>query len=229
MDAPGFSLEVGLRADGFKRLVGIDEAGRGALAGPVVAGAVVFATSDERLAARLLGVRDSKQMTVSQRQTWQEKIPSLVLAHSVGAASAREVDQHGIVPATRIAIGRALDGLNVAHDHLLLDHIRLPMNPLPQLAIPKGDQISLSIAAASILAKTHRDELMIAASATYPHYGFERHKGYGTAAHLAVLERQGPCKIHRRSFATVETTTVLSSDVRSLKTAIWLDRAQADG
>jgi ribonuclease HII len=198
---PTFDLEHNIRTKGYTAIAGIDEAGRGALAGPVMAGAVIFADATEILERELQGVRDSKEMTVRQRRAWRARLPDLVLSFGIGQASAAEIDQYGIISATRLAIRRALDSLDQKPDHLLLDHIRLPSNPLPQLAIPKGDQKSLSIAAASILAKTERDSLLIEMGDKYPNYGFERHKGYGTAQHREALETFGPCPAHRRSFA----------------------------
>lgn len=183
-------------------VAGLDEAGRGAWAGPVAAGAVILPPEDTIL-QQLRGVRDSKQMTPSQREKWAQIIKSLVLEWGVGMASAEEIDQAGILPATRLAMQRALGHLTAPPVHLLIDALRLPMVDLPQTAIIKGDARCLSIAAASVLAKTGRDEWMTSCDELYPGYDFGRHKGYGTRSHEAALANLGPCPIHRRSFRPI--------------------------
>jgi ribonuclease HII len=195
--APDLSFETRLWAAGALRLAGIDEAGRGALAGPVSAGAVIL-PPDGGMIRALSGVRDSKQMTPAQRAFWAGRIRQHALAWAVGFAEAWEIDAIGILPATRLAAQRALEGLNAGH--LLLDWLFLPHCALPQTALVKGDRRSLSIAAASVLAKTARDEIMLVYAAVFPGYGFAAHKGYGTAAHRAALAVRGPCAIHRRTF-----------------------------
>lgn len=197
--APDLSFESALWASGCLRVAGIDEAGRGALAGPVAAAAVIL-PPDPALASRLEGVRDSKQMTPAERETCAVRIRQAALAWGVGLASAQEIDALGILPATLLAAQRALLALADPPQHLLLDFIRLPAVPLPQTPLIKGDARSLSIAAASILAKTARDRLLCELDALYPAYGFAAHKGYGTRRHRHALERLGPCEIHRRSF-----------------------------
>ena len=197
---PTLNLERELWARGFRRLAGVDEAGRGALAGPVAA-AVAILPPDPQIEETLRGVRDSKQMTPSQRESWAEKLPALLLDFGVGFASPEEIDALGILPATRLAVRRALEALRAPPDYLLLDYLKLPRVDIPQHSLPKGDRRVLSIAAASVLAKTHRDALMRACEAQYPGYGFARHKGYGTAAHRAALQTLGPTPLHRRSFA----------------------------
>ena len=197
---PTLNLERELWARGFRRLAGVDEAGRGALAGPVAA-AVAILPPDPQIEETLRGVRDSKQMTPSQRESWAERLPALLLDFGVGFASPEEIDALGILPATRLAVRRALAALSAPPDHLLLDYLKLPAVDLPQRSLPKGDRRVLSIAAASVLAKTRRDALMRAYEAQYPGYGFARHKGYGTAAHRAALQTLGPTPLHRRSFA----------------------------
>lgn len=197
---PTLNLERELWARGFRRLAGVDEAGRGALAGPVAA-AVAILPPDPQIEETLRGVRDSKQMTPSQRESWAERLPALLLDFGVGFASPEEIDALGILPATRLAVRRALAALSAPPDHLLLDYLKLPTVDLPQRSLPKGDRRVLSIAAASVLAKTRRDALMRAYEAQYPGYGFARHKGYGTAAHRAALQTLGPTPLHRRSFA----------------------------
>jgi ribonuclease HII len=198
--SPDLQFERELWERGFTRVAGIDEAGRGALAGPVCAAAVILPPG-EGIAADLSGVRDSKQMQPAEREHWAACIQRSALAWGVGFASHEEIDAQGIVPATRLAIDRALRGLAVSPDHLLVDFLALPSVPLPQTSLIKGDARSLSIAAASVLAKTARDELLRTLDTEYPGYGFAAHKGYGTRAHRRCLARLGACAIHRRSFA----------------------------
>ena len=181
----------------------IDEAGRGALAGPVCAAAVVL-PADPRVRERLAGAKDSKQMTPGRRETMAGLIRNTALAFGVGYAQACEVDALGIVPATRLAIRRALLAIDPLPDHLLVDHLALPGIPIPQTALVKGDCRSLSIAAASILAKTARDGEMVRLAARHPGYGWGSNKGYGTAAHLDAIRNLGPCAEHRRSFGPLK-------------------------
>ena len=188
---------------------GIDEAGRGAWAGPVCAGAVLL-PCDPAILQRLRGVRDSKQMSAKARGEWAEDIRAEALGWGVGFASNGEIDAVGIVPATRLAMQRALAQCELAPAHLLIDAVRLPGVKIPQTALIKGDARVLSIAAASVLAKTARDLVMIALDEEYPGYGFARHKGYGTAVHQEALGRLGPCGAHRRSFAPVRKVTTLT-------------------
>jgi ribonuclease HII len=200
--SPDLNYELPLWRSGLTYLAGLDEAGRGAWAGPVAAGAVIL-PPDPGLLDRLNGVRDSKQMTPRQRSTWSVKIHAAAVAWSVGFASHEEIDSLGIVPATRLAMYRALEQLGTAPQHLLLDAVRLPDIALPQTVLIKGDVHSLSIAAASVLAKTTRDALLVAWDQDYPGYGFALHKGYGTAVHHQALQRCGTCPLHRRSFAPI--------------------------
>lgn len=197
--SPDLSFEQALWAAGVSRVGGIDEAGRGPLAGPVAAGVVILPPHRE-IMERLAGVRDSKQMTPAQRQAACGRIQEAALGYAVGFAEAAEIDALGILPATRLAAWRALQALEVTPEHLLLDYLFLPEVELPQTALIKGDCRSLSVAAASVLAKTARDARLVAMEEEYPGYGFARHKGYGTAAHRAALQRLGPCPEHRRSF-----------------------------
>lgn len=196
---PDLQYEQCLWETGFLHIGGIDEAGRGALAGPVSA-AVVILPPDIKIASQLHGVRDSKQMTPHQRSLWAEVICRLALAWGVGFASAQEIDTAGIVPATRLAALRAMQMLAQPPQHLLIDFLLLPDCALPQTALVKGDCRSLSIAAASVLAKTARDQQMIELDQQYPGYGLGVHKGYGTSLHLQALQRLGPSPIHRLSF-----------------------------
>lgn len=207
--APDLSFEHGLWQAGVQVVAGIDEAGRGALAGPVAAAAVILLPENGQTVSpsmnngmeRLLaGVRDSKQMTAAQRSECAGRIRQHALAWAVGMASAQEIDRLGIVPATRLAVQRALDSLSLEPQHLLLDYLVLPENPLPHTALIKGDCRSLSIAAASVLAKTSRDALLVELDACYPGYGLAQHKGYGTVAHRRAVAHLGLSAIHRSTF-----------------------------
>ena len=196
-------IERGLWADGASRVAGVDEAGAGPLAGPVVAGCVVLGPE---ATDPLLGVNDSKQLSEQKRTAFAETIRAHALAWAVAEASVEEIDRINIRQACLLAMRRALADVRRqlgALDHVLIDARALPDEPEPQSAIVKGDARSLSIAAASILAKVHRDEAMVEAAQKYPHHGFDRHKGYGTAAHKQALLEHGVTPLHRRSFAPV--------------------------
>jgi len=202
MHTPDFSRESDLHARGLQRIAGIDEAGRGAWAGPVVAAAVILPPDAPSLAA-LHGLNDSKKLTPRRREALFEQILQTAVAVGVGVSAAGCIDSRGIVPATRRAMAQAVTRLAPEPDYLLIDALPLPHIPLPQYAFFKADATSLSVAAASIVAKVTRDRLMVLLDAAFPGYGFARHKGYGTAAHRTALERLGPCKIHRHSFAPI--------------------------
>lgn len=204
IEKPSLAYEKPLWKTGAHAIAGLDEAGRGAWAGPVSAACVVL-PAQTKVSAQLSGVRDSKLMTAQQRQCWAQRIKSTALAYSIAFASNREIDTLGIVPATRLAMQRALAVLHIQPDHLLVDALKLPDIDIPQSALIKGDRRSLSIAAASILAKTGRDALMVKMDAQFPAYQFSRHKGYGTKIHRTALERSGPCDIHRFSFAPIKS------------------------
>jgi ribonuclease HII len=197
--SPDLSFEVPLWSAGVKLVAGLDEAGRGALAGPVAAAAIILPDCISML-SELFGVRDSKQMTPVQRQYWAEQLADKALYYAIGFAVHQEIDLLGIVPATRLAMHRALDQLMIFPQHLLLDFINLPDLPIPQTCLVKGDRRSLSIAAASVLAKTARDKLMCQIDVEYPAYGFAHHKGYGTLAHRQALQALGPSPVHRLTF-----------------------------
>ena len=202
---PTLDYEQDLWKDGFDHVAGIDEAGRGALAGPVSA-AVVILPHVPSIRKSLAEVRDSKLMTPRAREAWAPRIQSAALAWGVGFASAEEIDVLGIIPATKCAATRALAVLSSTFnglfpDYLLTDFLIFPEIDLPQTALVKGDQLSLSISAASVLAKTARDAYMREMDHQYPGYYFARHKGYGTATHREVLEMRGMCEIHRKSFS----------------------------
>jgi len=197
--SPNLTFEHALWEDNQQWIAGLDEAGRGAWAGPVVAAVVIFPPFAS-LEQKLRGVRDSKQMNVHQREFWAEVIQEQAQTWGVGSAAHSEIDQLGILPATRLAMQRAMEQLSMTPNHLLIDALLLPDLTSPQTALIKGDQRSLSIAAASILAKTTRDALMRQEDIYYPEYGFSRHKGYGTKFHQQALAENGPCPIHRMSF-----------------------------
>lgn len=184
-----------IRSWGYRVLCGIDEVGRGALAGPVAAGAVAL-TQD----LGIPGVDDSKRLTARERARLAPQIRGRAAACAVGYAAPREIDRLGIVGATRLAMHRALQRLGVRPDHLLLDAFPLPDADLPQIARPKGDQLYAEVAAASILAKVERDALMQRIALEYPEYGWERNKGYGAREHVAAIAREGLTPWHRRSF-----------------------------
>jgi ribonuclease HII len=206
--SPTLEFERPLWKDGFTRIAGIDEAGRGAWAGPVAAAVVILpclerieGSPDPSLSQSLYGVRDSKQMTPRARESWAPRIKEVALAWGIGFASADEIDAMGIVPATRLAAMRAIESLSSSPDYLLTDYLVFPEIIFPQAALIKGDRRSLSIAAASVLAKTARDALMCELDIKYPDYGFARHKGYGTRLHQDAIRRMGVCAFHRKSFA----------------------------
>ncbi len=205
MKTPSLRFERHWRKQGFALIAGIDEAGRGAWAGPVVAAAVILPLDRSDLTKALKGVNDSKQLTARQRERWYPVIRSAALAVGVGGAGPEEIDRAGIVPATRAAMERALAMLDVPPDALLIDAVDLrAIVDLPQHSLVRGDSISLSIAAASIVAKVCRDRAMLKLDALYPGYEFWKHKGYGTALHLGTLERLGVCGAHRRSYRPIQ-------------------------
>lgn len=196
---PTLAFEQALWRAGLGKVAGIDEAGRGALAGPVVAAAVILPPASRSLQS-LSGVRDSKQMTPAQREAARVLIQNAALAWGIGLASVQEIDEQGILPATRLAAWRAVNALLLEPEHLLLDCLFLPDLSLPQTALIRGDCRSLSIASASVLAKTARDALMQELDSQYPDYGLAVHKGYGTLAHRCALTKLGPSPVHRLTF-----------------------------
>lgn len=203
MDVPDLSQEQPFWESGLLQVAGMDEAGRGALAGPVFVGVVIL-PFDPVLCQSLRGVRDSKQMSALQRDHFAPLIKALASSWAIGAASAPEIDQLGIVRAVRLAATRAMEALSLHPDILLCDfRINLPELEIPQAALVRGDQKSLSIAAASVLAKTSRDALMCTLDQQYPGYGLAKHKGYGTSAHRTAIQRLGASEIHRQSFRLV--------------------------
>lgn len=184
-----------LWAEGVRLIAGVDEAGVGPLAGPVVAAAVVFPPG-----AGICGVNDSKRVAPSRRVELAARIRAEALAHAVAVADPGEIDRVNIYRATLLAMQRAVLALGVRPDRVLVDARRIPGIDLPQEAIVRGDATCHAIAAASILAKVARDEIMAEFEALYPGYGFASHKGYPTEAHRDAIRRLGPCAIHRRSF-----------------------------
>ncbi len=195
------ALRDELERRGVRGIAGVDEVGVGPLAGPVVAGAVVLPKTIE-----LYGLDDSKRVRPALRHTLARDIREVAIGVGIGEVSVEEIDQIGIYQAALEAMRRAVASLarTTEVEHLLVDARTVPGVSLPQTSIIKGDQKDASIAAASIVAKVHRDALMERLARRYPAYGFERHMGYGTAVHMAALERYGPCPVHRRSFAPVE-------------------------
>jgi len=201
--SPTIEVEQAFWQQGFTRVAGLDEVGRGPWAGPVYAAAVVLPNCPDDLEI-LSDVRDSKRLSARRREHLSEQIVDVALTVGIGAADVDEVDALGIVPATRLAMRRALARLDVPPQALVLDAVCLPQIALPQRAFPRADALCLSVAAASIVAKVARDHWMIeTAEVEYPGYGFAQHKGYGTRQHQAALDRLGVCPLHRRSFRPI--------------------------
>lgn len=200
---PNCDLEAHFFRHGILSVAGLDEAGRGAWAGPVIAAAVVLPPPDAGLEAQLEGLRDSKLLSAIKREHWDRQIQKLARFWCVGQASVEEIDHIGILPSTRLAMWRAVEGLNAFVDHLLIDYILIGDIGIDQTAIPRGDARAASIAAASILAKVSRDKMMVSLDLQFPEFGFAQHKGYGTRQHQEALARFGPTPIHRRSFAPI--------------------------
>ena len=196
---PTEEFEVEARSRGYRHIAGLDEAGRGPLAGPVVAAAVLLPRR-----FRLPGLNDSKQVGEFDRVRLFAEIVRRAISVGIGAATETEIDRLNILQASKLAMRRALEALPVQPDFLLLDAVTLSGLSIPQRAIIKGDGLSCSIAAASIVAKVTRDRLMVEYHRWYPQYNFAEHKGYGTPEHLRLLREHGPCVIHRRSFAPVQ-------------------------
>ncbi len=204
MQLPDLTFERALWPH-YPLVAGLDEAGRGALAGPVAVGAVILPGDDPHLSRTLAGCRDSKQMTPLQRERCASHVRAVALAWNVAYASAAEIDQLGIVRAVQLAAERALKALSVQPLYLLTDfRLELPESETPHASLVKGDARSLSIAAASVLAKTARDALMVELGKRNPAYGWEKNKGYGTQAHRSALKRWGYSPQHRRSFVVRE-------------------------
>ncbi|MGI2335276.1 MAG: ribonuclease HII [Dehalogenimonas sp.] len=199
---PHFREESAFFEQGVTLIAGVDEAGRGALAGPVVAGAVILGR--RRRNGWLKTVRDSKLLPVKTRNELYDLITAESIAFGIGIVSHQHIDEHGIISATRLAMKLALSELHPGADGLLIDYLTLPGISLPQKGIVDGDAVCVSIACASIIAKVTRDRLMISLENRYPGYNLSKHKGYGTVEHLECLHKYGPCRIHRRSFAPIQ-------------------------
>lgn len=195
----GFDFEEQARSEGYKLIAGVDEVGRGCIAGPVVAAACILDL--EKPIPK--GLNDSKKLDADTRTRIAAELKQTCIAYAIGQVEAKEVDRINILEATKKAMLVAIASLKPAPDHLLIDALHLKQTPLPQKAIIKGDSISVSIAAASILAKTYRDELMTAYNEQFPQYGFAAHKGYGCASHYEAVRKYGPCVLHRLSFKGV--------------------------
>jgi ribonuclease HII len=201
LKAPSFVEEEMLVAQGYQRIAGVDEAGRGPLAGPVVAAAVILPHDMDTPWLDL--VRDSKQLSSSLRELLFDHIHKVATGIGVGVVDAGIIDRQGIIKATRLAMKLAIEQLRPLPESLLIDYISLPEVKLPQKCITRGDSLCFSIACASIIAKVARDHRMIELDKAYPGYGLASHKGYGTREHLACLRRLGPSPIHRYSFRPV--------------------------
>lgn len=200
---PSEAFEDEAWARGFRRVAGVDEAGRGPLAGPVVAAAVILPRR-----CRLDGIRDSKLLSERQREQVYTQLLTVAVDIGVGVVDAGAIDALNILEATRLAMVQAVRHLTPGPEYLLLDAMVLPGLAAEQRAVIKGDRLCRSIAAASVVAKVLRDRLMVRAHVRYPQYGFLTHKGYGTAEHLHRLQQYGPCALHRRSFAPVREAVV---------------------
>ena len=199
---PSFAEEIMFEAQGYRLIAGIDEVGCGALAGPLVAAAVILPSGLN--APWLSRVRDSKQLSASMRQVLFQSIREVAVSVGIGTIPHHVIDARGLSKARRLAMKMAMEKLSPSPDCLLIDHLRLPEVSLTQKGITNGDQLCFSIACASIMAKVTRDQMMVKLDRTYPGYGLARHKGYGTREHLVCLRCLGPCPIHRRSYQPVK-------------------------
>lgn len=199
---PSLAEEKRLEAQGYQHIAGIDEVGRGALAGPVVAAAIILPRHIDN--PWLNQVKDSKQLIPAKREFLFHHLHEIAIAIGIGVTQPEVIDACGIIKATRLAMKAAIDQLSPSPDSLLIDYMLLPEVPLPQKGIKDGDNLCFSIAGASIIAKVARDRLMIELDQVYPGYRLANHKGYGTKEHIACLCRLGPCPIHRRSFEPVK-------------------------
>ena len=189
-----------LRNNGFQRIAGIDEAGRGPLAGPVVAAAVVL-----RGNTRIKGLRDSKKVPEKERESLFIEIQDTALDIGIGIVNHEDIDRINILRASKLAMKLAIENLSELPDFLVIDAVSLPSIPIKQLFPIKGESVSASVAAASIIAKVTRDRLMLEYHNQYPQYNFNKHKGYSTKEHMELIRLYGPCPIHRKSFCKVMT------------------------
>lgn len=195
----GFDFEQQARSEGYSLIAGVDEVGRGCIAGPVVAAACILDLTKPLPD----GLDDSKKLTADKREEIATELRECAVAFATGQVEADEIDRINILEATKKAMLSAIEALSPPADYLLIDALRLKLSPLPQKPIIKGDSISASIAAASILAKTYRDGLMTAYHDEFPHYGFAEHKGYGCRTHYDAIREHGPCSLHRMTFKGV--------------------------
>lgn len=193
---PDYEFEKAAVNSGFSCICGVDEAGRGPLAGPVCAAAVILPEG-----AVIEGLDDSKKLTEKKREKLYDIIKTTAVAYNVAYGTLEEIETVNILEATYLAMNRAIEGLNVKPDFALIDGNRVPRGiKIPCETIVKGDSKSMSVAAASVLAKVTRDRLMLEYDKKYPEYNFKKHKGYGTKEHTELIKRYGPCEIHRISF-----------------------------
>ena len=193
--SPDETFENRLREEGYSAICGVDEAGRGPLSGPVVAAACILPAGCE-----IPGLNDSKKLTPKQRDRLYDTVREVAVAYAIGMASPEEIDELNILNATMLAMRRAIEGLPVKADFALIDGNCARGIELPHKTVISGDALSVSISAASILAKVTRDRICLENDREYPEYGFAKHKGYGTKEHMDALRRLGPCPLHRRSF-----------------------------
>ena len=199
IDPPGLQYEMAALQKGFHFIAGVDEAGRGAWAGPIISAAVIL-PENSSISKLLSGVRDSKLMNGKLRHFWAEIIKNQAAAWSVGIVSSKEIDEIGILPANRLSMQRAIEGLSIKPEYHLFDFIHWKECPFIGEKLVKGERKSLSIAAASVIAKTCRDNIMVNLDETVPGYDFYRHKGYGTKIHRKAIQKLGFSTIHRHSF-----------------------------
>jgi len=199
---PSLVEEKRLEAQGYRLIAGVDEVGRGALAGPVVAAAVIMPAEID--APWLNQIKDSKQLRPASRELLFPHINEVAISAGIGIVPHEVIDAQGIIKATRLAMKSAIEQLSPPAESLLIDYLSLPEVPLPQKGVVKGDSLCFSIACASIIAKVTRDRLMIEFDRVYPGYRFAQHKGYGTKEHISYLYRLGPSSIHRQSFKPVK-------------------------
>jgi ribonuclease HII len=211
---PNLDEEDKLKAEGYELIAGIDEVGRGALAGPVVASAVILPHPAKRPWFGL--VRDSKQLDAKKRETLFDLISKEAVAVGIGSVPPQVIDSVNILKATRLAMMQAVEKLDKQPHFLIIDRVTLSQCPIPQRGITRGDKLCLSIACASIIAKVTRDNMMKEFDIMYPGYGFAQHKGYGTGKHLCCLQKLGPSPIHRLYFAPVRNI-IASQSLPSLK------------
>lgn len=204
MILPDFSREEKLFKKGYQKIAGLDEVGRGTLAGPVVAAAVIFSLNAKTNELKKIGVRDSKLLSAKKRDYLYEKIIENCIDWSVGIVSQEVIDEINVLRASIMAMKKAAESLKIKPDFLLIDgNFTISDYPVSQLAVPSADKYIFSVSAASIVAKVTRDKLLVEMDEKYPGYGFARHKGYGTKGHMEALMKKGPCGIHRRSFGPV--------------------------